>query len=404
MSARPILRTPGFNPRARVGRDSPRAPLQGIGSRFNPRARVGRDDIGRVCGQVELQFQSTRPRGARRPESRTTPAWQRFQSTRPRGARRGRYGVPERGGVSIHAPAWGATFERMPGKLAEEFQSTRPRGARLGKHTPLASSYLFQSTRPRGARPAPDGGPGSSSGFNPRARVGRDTPITAPVASRMGFQSTRPRGARRGIYVDSRRYKSFNPRARVGRDIPRPALYLREPRVSIHAPAWGATDSTGSGNQTCEFQSTRPRGARPSCVFHCATVARFQSTRPRGARPAATPPSPSPKCFNPRARVGRDSACRRRRFRSGSFNPRARVGRDQPLAGHEPVDSGFQSTRPRGARRGGRDHQPGSLCFNPRARVGRDSPPWCPAPARWSFNPRARVGRDGLSKGAIWVH
>src|SRR6185437_8174835 len=57
--------------------------------------------------------------------------------------------------------------------------------------------------------------------FNPRARVGRDE--TAPAAPNLTrtFQSTRPRGARRGT-----------------------AHFLRRAfRVSIHAPAWGATRS-----------------------------------------------------------------------------------------------------------------------------------------------------------------
>jgi len=46
---------------------------------------------------------------------------------------------------------------------------------------------------------------------------------------------------------------------------------------------------------------------------------------------------------------------------------------------HDPVGSGFQSTRPYGARRG----------------------PRLPAGLLHSFNPRARMGRDGLSL-SIW--
>ena len=57
------------------------------------------------------------------------------------------------------------------------------------------------------------------SGFNPRARVGRDCLVDPEDIVVYEFQSTRPRGARR--------------------------LYNLEPihgqRVSIHAPAWGAT-------------------------------------------------------------------------------------------------------------------------------------------------------------------
>ena len=55
-----------FNPRARVGRD-PLCPLYGRQIKcFNPRARVGRDSNWWVCPACSMQFQSTRPRGARR--------------------------------------------------------------------------------------------------------------------------------------------------------------------------------------------------------------------------------------------------------------------------------------------------------------------------------------------------
>jgi len=54
--------------------------------------------------------------------------------------------------VSIHAPAWGATLSPELASGWEKFQSTRPRGARH------ASGWPFEQI----------------SGFNPRARVGRD--------------------------------------------------------------------------------------------------------------------------------------------------------------------------------------------------------------------------------------
>ena len=79
------------------------------------------------------------------------------------------------------------------------------------------------------------------SGFNPRARVGRDAELaldsfviefqsTRPCGARPYlpfhkvkytlFQSTRPCGARRMIPEDMPDPLCFNPRARVGRDIP----------------------------------------------------------------------------------------------------------------------------------------------------------------------------------------
>jgi len=82
------LWTAGFNPRARVGRDSEGKEVLDPSDGFNPRARVGRDDP-RMLG-YEGPF-----------------------------------------GVSIHAPAWGATVLTIGAKLW-------------------------------------------TAGFNPRARVGRD--------------------------------------------------------------------------------------------------------------------------------------------------------------------------------------------------------------------------------------
>ena len=120
-----------FNPRARMGRDTSRTPIRASPSSFNPRARVGRDSLW-------------------------TSLSQSFASFNPR-ARVGRdVGVDQQQrvvGVSIHAPAWGAT------------------------------SHMC---RPSTCR----------SGFNPRARVGRDIKA-GTIRDRAGkFQSTRPRGAR----------------------------------------------------------------------------------------------------------------------------------------------------------------------------------------------------------------
>ena len=55
----------------------------------------------------------------------------------------------------------------------------------------------------------------------------------------------------------------------------------------------------------------------------------------------------------------------------------------------------FQSTRPRGARRGVYYSNAGTATsFNPRARVGRDLPTIIISNKHVRFNPRARVGRD----------
>ena len=101
--------------------------------------------------------------------------------------------------------------------------------------------------------------------FNPRARVGRDPAGLQERASRPGF----------------------NPRARVGRDEKSMLAITRER----------------------EFQSTRPRGARPEQFPHLFALREVSIHAPAWG---ATRPQVSRPCrqgrFNPRARVGRDMA------------------------------------------------------------------------------------------------
>ena len=124
-------------------------------------------------------------------------------------------------------------------------------------------SSAFQSTHPRGVRPRPALRPGAMSCFNPRTRVGCDDGTAWEIGFAYAFQSTHPRGVR----LSSGRQSS------------------RCWPVSIHAPAWGATNANGS----------------------------FLWFR---------------KCFNPRTRVGCD-LIRICIFSTIScFNPRTRVGCD----------------------------------------------------------------------------
>ena len=165
-----------FNPRARGGRDlslksihtnllvSIHAPAEGatkslrsIGTTcrsFNPRARGGRDSKAIVTATGIVCF-NPRARGGRdRSPPPLCPSQQPFQSTRPR---RARPNQPVRDistkGVSIHAPAEGAT-------------------RRL---TPKWQTVASFNPRARGGRdPARKVRPVSAWSFNPRARGGRD--------------------------------------------------------------------------------------------------------------------------------------------------------------------------------------------------------------------------------------
>ena len=205
--------------------------------------------------------------------------------------------------------------------------------------------------------------------------------LSLPAGSRL-FQSTRPRGARQttsfgdlmaervSIHAPARgatgnlvgllaAKECFNPRAREGRDIANRAVESRE-LVSIHAPARGATKEK-------HYELNRQ------------------------------------DCFNPRAREGRDKSARSLTAAKECFNPRAREGRDL-FEGCFCGKKTFQSTRPRGARRRGAAGAAGSKRFNPRAREGRDTPrlrgiAWWSA--FQSTRPRGARRRSGRASGCL---
>ena len=131
---------------------------------------------GYVTKKITKKFQSTHPRGVRHLPHRETCHHHRFQSTHPRGVRHaGSCAHVESSCVSIHAPAWGATFQSQPaatgghvsihapawGATAAKirvvgtalmFQSTHPRGVRLRRIVEQYHQEMFQSTHPRGVR------------------------------------------------------------------------------------------------------------------------------------------------------------------------------------------------------------------------------------------------------------
>ena len=215
---------------------------------------------------LSLMFQSTRPRGARLP---------RFREL-------GRYTE-----VSIHAPAWGAT------------RSTRRRRRR---------------------RPS----------FNPRARVGRDVEergerprrdvsIHAPAWGATSCRRTRCRIHLVSIHAPAwgATRPLLRPRSPGAVSIHAPAWGATACRrrtscaatVSIHAPAWGATVARREIHAFRHVSIHAPAWGATAMGNIVTTSAEFQSTRPRGARPSPSPATCSGACFNPRARVGRDTSC-----------------------------------------------------------------------------------------------
>ena len=120
------------------------------------------------------------------------------------------------------------------------FQFTLPRGERLAENAIIIISTLFQFTLPRGERPV------------------------ASQAEREAyeFQFTLPRGERHVQHI------------------PRQP----QPRVSIHAPAWGATATGQAPFVFYKFQFTLPRGERQGVCRRARCAPEFQFTLPRGER------------------------------------------------------------------------------------------------------------------------
>ena len=166
--------------------------------------------------------------------------------------------------ISIHAPARGATCSTPP-KLPIDHISI---------HAPA-----------RGATCSVNSDSATFSNFNPRSREGSDYAECLILLMFHVFQSTLPRGERR--HYRKQTYKilcDFNPRSREGSDV-LPPLYVEGGYyISIHAPARGATFLRMSAPQLTIFQSTLPRGERPTLP----------------------PFLPCSSNFNPRSREGSD--------------------------------------------------------------------------------------------------
>ncbi len=296
-------------------------------ARFNPRPRVGGDaDVSQApnwdgvsihapawgaTGQVGQELWGNyvsihAPAWGATPPTATVTTAKGFQSTPPRGGRlrwltqystsqcfnpRPRVGgdsvapgpIPP-GCVSIHAPAWGATAWEMRKLFQLMFQSTPPRGGRLRSCTRCFVLACF-NPRPR------VGGDLCPSYICVSRRVSIHAPAWGatrgrhPLGAGSGFQSTPPRGGRQHNSCCNGRPHRFNPRPRVGGDYTMGRRQVVGSRVSIHAPAWGATEIGGWVVRTYVFQSTPPRGGRPGSCEHSMHIERFQSTPPRGGRP-----------------------------------------------------------------------------------------------------------------------
>ena len=213
---------------------------------------------------TNILFQSTLPRRERR---KFTSCKYRNWRFNPR-SREGsdapcRYDLCTRRGVSIHAPAKGATayswiiFRRQP-----LFQSTLPRRERHSWKRSPGVLFRFQSTLPR------------------RERLGGSLHVLAAG--------------------------SFNPRSREGSDQSL-RRWINLSRVSIHAPAKGATQRHLMPHHRQSVSIHAPAKGATNLIIAYAIFQAFQSTLPRRERLKSFCRFLHQHCFNPRSREGSDS-------------------------------------------------------------------------------------------------
>ena len=107
--SRPAPTRWGFNSRAREGRDRQSSFIAKLLSVSIHAPARGATRLGWEITGEGMEFQFTRPRGARRVSRARVRTLSRFQFTRPRGARPAAASRCAAGSVSIHAPARGAT-------------------------------------------------------------------------------------------------------------------------------------------------------------------------------------------------------------------------------------------------------------------------------------------------------
>ena len=365
---------------------------------FNPRSRKGSDG-----GQADgLSFCDI------------------FQSTLPQGERRsGAVLCSANGGISIHAPARGAT--------------------ELGERSP-GNGHNFNPRSRKGSDPDTPPPAPNISNFNPRSRKGSDNTLIDGLGLLLLFQSTLPQGER----LCSKRLSSivvvFQSTLPQGERQIRNSKMAEDIKISIHAPARGATvlrlfaglrivisihapargatlwyihirrcgmdfnprsrkgsDMAAQTNilQNTVFQSTLPQGERRvphtktpfthaisihaparGATFPIFTSLRrttFQSTLPQGERRGSLSIMQNPANFNPRSRKGSDAVVGGVLGAVGIFQSTLPQGERQTGGGMKVKHTGFQSTLPQGERPDTRSWpERGRLNFNPRSRKGSD--------------------------------
>ena len=281
-----IIQLQDFNPRSREGSDCTKLLSSKIWLNFNPRSREGSDPVRVGEATWRQRFQSTLPRRERHNHCMTFCACHKFQSTLPRRERPlPEDHFPDDAPISIHAPAKGATQK----PYSHNHMNFNPR-SREGSDPIIPFKKLdsteFQSTLPRRERQlfvaVKVWYPIFQSTLPRRERLEYfDSPTVIPKIS----IHAPAKGATNPSPSCVASTNNFNPRSREGSDH-RLANFGKSSHISIHAPAKGATPhGLAVCNLLAIFQSTLPRRER---LFNSVCIIQlniFQSTLPRRERP-----------------------------------------------------------------------------------------------------------------------
>ena len=165
--------------------------------------------------------------------------------------------------VSIHAPAWGATCSGAPGENCRTGFNPRPRmgGNNCSAPNTVSPSSSF-NPRPRMGGNERGAGGGGRFEVSIHAPAWGATPSPGPILGKTTGFNPRPRmGGNSAVHRRDIESSGFNPRPRMGGNRGAPFVDPQG-RVSIHAPAWGATAGGRLGARGAAFQSTPPHGGQ----------------------------------------------------------------------------------------------------------------------------------------------
>ena len=387
---------------------------------------------------IGLLFQFTLPHGER--PKRDMEGWERiqFQFTLPHGERLASALSPvSTGQFQFTLPHGERPEHSAPVAVAGLFQFTLPHGERHSPGRGFGPLWEFQFTLPHGERPPLSSVKTQAQSFNSRSRMGSDiighyslqdsiVSIHAPAWGATHrrrhallitpFQFTLPHGERPVRPPAPPTCTGFNSRSRMGSD-EAATRRSRAGRVSIHAPAWGATRPANIWGCMAEFQFTLPHGERPSMVVSKCLTAEFQFTLPHGERPqtrliqliralvsihapawgATDRPGHcrrSDRRFNSRSRMGSDPHARGEPDQAPRFNSRSRMGSDTDRPDTQTHPPSFNSRSRMGSDPTGPTHRHThqvSIHAPAWGATSRPDPSVCTARG---FNSRSRMGSD----------